>query len=61
MQAYIKDNKLIVNTMIQNDEIEDLQQYIEKASNNGVTPITLYNVEGEKSGIAFKINDKEDK
>lgn len=58
MQAFIKDNKLVVNTMIQDDERLDLLNYIEKLENSNLVPITLYNVEGNISGIAFKLEEK---
>ena len=58
MQAFIKDNKLVVNTMIQDDEGPDLLNYIEKLENSNLVPITLYNVEGNISGIAFKLEEK---
>ena len=58
MQAFIKDNKLVVNTMIQDDERPDLLNYIEKLENANLVPITLYNVEGNISGIAFKLEEK---
>ena len=58
MQAFIKDNKLVVNTMIQDDERPDLLNYIEKLENSNLVPITLYNVEGNISGITFKLEEK---
>lgn len=58
MQAFIKDNKLVVNTMIQDDERPVLLNYIEKLENSNLVPITLYNVEGNISGIAFKLEEK---
>ena len=58
MQAFIKDNKLVVNTMIQDDERPDLLNYIEKLENSNLVPITLYTVEGNISGIAFKLEEK---
>ena len=58
MQAFIKDNKLVINTMIQDDERLDLLNYIEKLENSNLVPITLYNVEGNISGIAFKLEEK---
>ena len=58
MQAFIKDNKLVVNTMIQDDERPYLLNYIEKLENSNLVPITLYNVEGNISGIAFKLEEK---
>lgn len=58
MQAFIKDNKLVVNTMIQDDERPDLLNYIEKLENSNLVSITLYNVEGNISGIAFKLEEK---
>lgn len=58
MQAFIKDNKLVVNTMIQDDERPDLLNYIEKLENSNLVPIILYNVEGNISGIAFKLEEK---
>lgn len=58
MQAFIKDDKLVINTMIQDDERPDLLNYIEKLENSNLVPITLYNVEGNISGIAFKLEEK---
>ena len=55
MQAYIKDNKLIINSMIQDEEKENLLDYISKAESTGVVIETLYNTEGNISGIAFKL------
>lgn len=54
MQAYIKNNKLIINTMIQEDEEDNLNNFISKAIKYGVIPEVLYNTSGETSGIAFK-------
>lgn len=58
MQAFIKDNKLIVNTMIQESEREELQEFIKNAETHGVSAETLYNIEGEKSGLAIKIKEE---
>jgi len=58
MQAHIKDDKLIVNTMIHKNEKEELLKFIENAEIHGVSAETLYNIEGEKSGIAFSIKEE---
>lgn len=55
MQAFIKENKLIINTMIQEDEKPDLLKYIEQIDYKKVEPIKLYDIEGNVSGIAFKL------
>lgn len=60
MQAFIKNDKLIVNTMIQPNEKELLLEFISKAISNGVTPVELYNIEGNVSGIGFNINHIEE-
>lgn len=59
MQAFIKDNRLIVNTMILDNEKDKLLDFIEKAETHPVSAETLYNIEGEKSGIAFEIKEEE--
>ena len=41
MQAFIKDNKLVVNTMIQDDERPDLLNYIEKLENSNLVELCL--------------------
>lgn len=58
MQAFIKNNKLIVNTMIHDNEKDELLDFIEKAEIHGVSAETLYNIEGDKSGIAFSIKEE---
>ena len=58
MQAFIKDNKLVINTMIQQDERPELLNYIEKIETSNIIPMTLYDVEGNISGIAFKLEEK---
>lgn len=55
MQAHIKDNKLIVNTMIHDNEKEELLQFLKNAETRGVSAIPLYNIEGDKSGVAFQL------
>ena len=59
MQAYIKNNKLIVNDMIQSNEIEDFKIFINKAISKGVQPKPLYDIEGKISGIEFKVKKEE--
>ena len=60
MQAFIKGNKLVVNTMIHKNELEEIKKYIEEAKDSKIVPITLYDVEGEISGIAFEIKKGEE-
>ena len=55
MQAYIKDGNLIINDMIQETEKEELTKFIDRALSDGVLPTALYNIEGNVSGIAFKV------
>lgn len=59
MEAYIKDNQLIINTMIRENEKEMLLDFIDKATEKGVDIKTLYNIKGDKSGIAFSIKEGE--
>lgn len=58
MQAFIKDeNELIINSQILDNEKEALVKFTEKAVNGGVTPVELYDTEGNVAGIKFKINN----
>lgn len=59
MQAFIKDNRLVVNTQILSNEKAELQEFIEKAEINGVSATTLYDIEGNKAGIAIEIVEPE--
>lgn len=59
MQAFIKDNRLVVNTQILSNEKAKLQEFIEKAETNGVSATTLYDIEGNKAGIAIEIVEPE--
>ena len=56
MQGFIKDNKLIVNTMIQKDEREEILDYIKKAKSRTIKLVELYDINGDISGISFEIN-----
>lgn len=60
MQAFIKDNKMIVNTMIQKDELDELLEFIAKTDTHNIKPVKLYNIEGDISGIAFELEEKGD-
>jgi hypothetical protein len=55
MEAFIKDDKLIVNTMILDNEKDELLEYIKKAESRVIKPIKLYDVLGNISGVAFEI------
>lgn len=57
MQAFIKDNRLIVNSMIFKDDKAKLLNYIEQMENKDIIPEKLYDVEGNISGIAFSIKE----
>lgn len=57
MQAFIKDNRLVVNTQVLSNEKTELQEFIEKAETNGVSATTLYDIEGNKAGIAIEIQN----
>lgn len=57
MQAFIKDNRLVINTQILSNEKAELQKFIEKAETNGVSATTLYDIEGNKAGIAIEIQN----
>lgn len=59
MQAFIKDNRLVVNTQILSNEKAELQEFIEKAETNGVSATTLYDIKGNKAGIAIEIVEPE--
>ena len=60
MQSFIKDDKLIVNSMILDNDKEELLEFIEKSEKSKIIPTTLYNVEGDKSGIAFENGEEVD-
>ena len=55
MQAFIQNNSLIINSMIQENEKLDLLKFIEKTDYKTVKPVKLYDIEGNVSGIAFKL------
>ena len=55
MEAFIKDDKIIINTMIQQNERDELLDYIQKAESRVIKPVKLYDVLGNISGIAFEI------
>lgn len=55
MQAYIKDNKLIINTMINDYDKSDLLEFINKSKYKKIIPEDLYDIGGNISGIAFKL------
>ena len=57
MLAFIKDNKLVVNTQIHESEREELLKYISGLKN--VNFSKLYDIDGNVSGIAF-IKDESD-
>ena len=54
MLAFIKNNKLIVNTQIHEDEKEDLINFISEIEGKNVVSEKLYDIEGNISGISFK-------
>lgn len=55
MQAFIKDNKLIINNMINESEKADLIKFINNIENKAIKATILYDIEGNKSGISFQI------
>ena len=54
MQAFIKDNKMIINSMILEDDKEKLLDFINNIKDKEIKPIPLYNIDGDISGIAFE-------
>lgn len=54
MLAFIKDNKLIVNTQIHESEKEELLNFIENIDGKQIESEKLYDINGDISGIAFK-------
>lgn len=56
MLAFVKDDKLVVNTQIHQCEKQELLNYIDLVNEYGVVTEQLYDIEGNVSGIAFKIN-----
>lgn len=54
MLAFIKDNKLIVNTQIHESEKEELLNFIENMDGKQIESEKLYDINGDISGIAFK-------
>ena len=59
MQGFIKDNKLIINTMIQADERDILLDYINNAENKNINLVKLYDIKGNVSGVSFEIEEIE--
>lgn len=60
MQAFIKDNKIVINTMILDNEKEELLAFIEKTKTQNIKATPLYNIEGNTSGIAFSLEEEEE-
>ena len=54
MLAFIKDNKLVVNTQIHESERDELLNFIENIDGKQVITEKLYDIDGNVSGIAFK-------
>lgn len=54
MLAFIKDDKLVINTQIHESEKEELLNFIEKIDGKQVESEKLYDIDGNISGIAFK-------
>lgn len=55
MQAYFKDNKLIINTMIFDNDKSELINFIKDTYIKKVIPEPLYDINGDISGISFKL------
>lgn len=60
MQAFIKENRIIINDMINEGEKEDLLNYINKLESHKVITTPLYNISGDKAGISFELVKKEE-
>ena len=54
MLAFIKENKLIVNTQIHESEKEELLNFINSIEGKSIEFEKLYDIDGNVSGIAFK-------
>ena len=54
MLAFIKDNKLVVNTQIHESEKDELLSFIENIDGKQIESEKLYDIDGNISGIAFK-------
>lgn len=54
MLAFIKDNKLVVNTQIHESEKDELLNFIENIEGKQIEAEKLYDINGDISGIAFK-------
>lgn len=53
MQAYIKNDKLIINDMIQENEKQDFINFINNSIKYGILFKPLYDIKGDISGIEF--------
>lgn len=53
MLAFIKNNKLIVNTQVHESEKEDLNNWIDNLRTGALKFKELYDIEGNISGIEF--------
>lgn len=57
MQAFIKDNRMIINSMILDDDREKLLDFISYIEDKDVKAIPLYNIKGDISGLAFEAEE----
>ena len=55
MQAFFKDNELIINSQILDNEKAKLVEFTDKAEERGVEVIKLYDTNGNTGGIKFKL------
>lgn len=54
MLAFIKENKIIINSEILTNEKSELLEFIEDIESKKLKAIKLYDVKGDVCGIAFE-------
>ena len=54
MKTVIKDDKVIINSVILNEDVETFRVYAEEHKNNTFGIRELYNIDGEISGFMFE-------
>ena len=56
MQAFLKDNELIINSQILDNEKEALVNFANLAEEKGAEAIKLYDTNGDVAGVKFRVN-----
>lgn len=57
MQAYIKNDKIIINTTIDDRDKDELLNFISKSKYKALLTEPLYDIKGNISGVSININN----